>query len=136
MEILSIANKEVAICRRAANELIRWCEKEMYMEGGQCDDVTRSISDGQHRPVIRSFKQWEYRYGTLLDWGYLYRVIRIEELMDEWYAASLEIGIKRRNAPFDPIIVRIFDYITGVERAKTLLEHEGSLRTMARAILR
>lgn len=136
METQSIVNKEVAICLKATDELIRWCEKEMYMEGGRCADITRRVSDGQHRPVARSFKQWEYRYSTLLECGYLYRIIRIEELMDWWYAASLEIGIKRRNAPFDPVIVRIFDYITGVERAKTLLGYEEGLRTMARAILR
>lgn len=136
METQLISNMEVAICSKAKEELIRWCEKEMYMEGGQYTNVTRSVSDGKHKPIKRSFKLWKYRYSTLLDWGYLYRIVRIEELIDGWYAASLEIGIQRRDAPLDPVIVRMFDYITGVERAKTLLGYEEGLRTMARAILR
>lgn len=130
MEMENINGMRV-LDQQAVNEIIAWCENDEYLTGGQVRDVEKRISDGNDGYKDVSYKRWHFETETNGDSYYIYRYIDIQEILAGWYAATVEIGVKRRKEMWQNTVAKIYEYVSSVDAVRSILALEDKLLDLA-----
>lgn len=117
--------------QQAVDEIIAWCKNDEYLTGGQVRDVEKRISDGNDGYKDVSYKRWHFETETDGDSYYIYRYIDIQEIMAGWYAATVEIGVKRRKGMWQNTVAKIYEYVSSVDTVRSILALEDKLLDLA-----
>lgn len=123
--------ESIAIREEAANEIISWCKTTAKMYGGKTNDVVKSRPNDKGGLDSTSFKRWHFETETDSDSYYIYRYIDIQEIMAGWYAATVEIGVKRRKGMWQNTVAKIYDYVSCVDAVRQILALEDKLLDLA-----
>lgn len=130
METKNINGMRV-LSQQQVDEIIAWCENDEYLTGGQVKDVEKRLSDGNGGYKDVSFKRWHFETETDGDSYYIYRYIDIQEIMAGWYAATVEIGVKRRKGMWQNTVAKIYEYVSSVDAVRSILALEDKLLDLA-----
>ena len=130
MEMENINGMRV-LDQQAVDEIIAWCKNDEYLTGGQVRDVDKRISDGNDGYKDVSYKRWHFETETNGDSYYIYRYIDIQEIMAGWYAATVEIGVKRRKGMWQNTVAKIYEYVSSVDAVRSILALENKLLDLA-----
>ena len=128
--------ESIAIREEAANEIISWCKTTAKMYGGKTNDVVKSRPNDKGGLDSTPFKRWHFETETDGDSCYIYRYIDIQEIMAGWYAATVEIGVKRRKGMWQTTVAKIYDYVSCVDAVRQILALEDKLLDLALRVLR
>lgn len=130
METKNINGMRV-LSQQQVDEIIAWCENDEYLTGGQVKDVEKRLSDGKDGYKDVSYKRWHFETETDGDSYYIYRYIDIQEIMDGWYIATVEIGVKRRKGMWQNTVAKIYEYVSCVDAVRQILALEDKLLDLA-----
>ena len=123
--------ENIAIREEVANEIISWCKTTAKMDGGKTNGVFKEIHNGKGGLDSKSFKRWHFETETDGDSYYIYRYIDIQEIMAGWYAATVEIGVKRRKGMWQTTVAKIYDYVSCVDAVRQILALDDKLLDLA-----
>ena len=123
--------ENIATREEVANESISWCKTTAKMDGGNANDVVKSRPNDKGGLDSTSFKRWHFETETVGDSYYIYRYIDIQEIMAGWYAATVEIGVKRRKGMWQTTVAKIYNYVSCVDAVRQILALEDKLLDIA-----
>ena len=123
--------ENIAIREEVVNDIISWCKTTAKMDGGKANDVVKSRPNDKGGLDSTSFKRWHFETETNSNSHYIYRYIDIQEIMAGWYAATVEIGVKRRKRMWQNTVARIYDYVSCVDAVRQILALEDKLLDLA-----